>query len=475
MKLWGGRFKKDTDRLVEEFTASLPYDLRLYKEDIEGSLAHVSMLAKCEIISQEEAAQIKEGLGEIFREIKSGKFEFDLSDEDIHTSIERALIDKIGPVGGKLHTARSRNDQVTLDMRMHLKEEIAVICQLLIRLQKTLLKLAKDNLSAIMPGYTHLQKAQPVLFSHHLMAYFFMLGRDFEFLKHCFAQTDVMPLGSAALAGTSFAIDRQFVADELGFSKVSPNSMDAVSDRDFVMQFLSAASLVMVHLSRLCEELIIWSTAEFDFIELDDAFTTGSSIMPQKKNPDVAELIRAKAGRVFGNLMGLLAVLKSLPLAYNKDLQEDKEALFDSVDTLKASLKSLDGMLATMKINAEQMKKGVEGTFITATDLADYLACRGMSFRESHEVVGKVVKYCLDGGLVLTDLSLKQLQKFSRLFDEGALKVIQASHAVEQRKSSGGTSSEKVKEQLYQGKDVLVTELNWLKSLAVFSKAGLEK
>ncbi|MDP3014381.1 MAG: argininosuccinate lyase, partial [Candidatus Subteraquimicrobiales bacterium] len=350
MKLWGGRFKKETDKQVEEYTESLFFDRRLFEYDISGSIAHTNMLVKCGIITQKEASLIKNGLLEIKEEIKDGKFVFNPSDEDIHMAIERALIEKIGEVGGKLHTARSRNDQVATDLRLYLKNEVLSVCHLLLGMQKVILKLAEDNLNVVMPGYTHLQKAQAVLYSHYIMAYFFMFKRDFKRFKCCYKLMDSMPLGSGALAGTSFPIDREMVAKELGFFKISENSIDAVSDRDFVVDFLHATSLVMVHLSRLSEELILWATDEFGFIELDDTFTTGSSMMPQKKNPDVAELTRGKSGRVIGHLMGMLTTLKGLPLAYNRDMQEDKEALFDAADTVKRALSVCSKMLSTMRL-----------------------------------------------------------------------------------------------------------------------------
>ncbi len=461
-KLWGGRFKKNTNKLVEEFTSSLSFDRRLYKYDIKGSIAHVKMLSKCKIISPDEAAKIEEGLSEIYREIEAGKFVFDVADEDIHMAIERALIDKIGSVGGKLHTARSRNDQVSLDVRLYLKDEIKIISELVLGLQQELIQLAKNNVEVILPGYTHLQRAQPILFSHHLMAYFFMLERDFERLKDCYRRTDVMTLGAGALAGTTFPIDREHVANELGFSRVSENSLDSVADRDFIVEFLSAASIIMVHLSRFCEELILWCSSEFDFIELDDAFTTGSSIMPQKKNPDVAELIRGKSGRIFGHLMGLLTVLKALPMAYNRDLQEDKEGLFDSVDTLKLVLETFTGMIGSMETKGENMKKAAKGGFANATDVADYLTVKGIPFRESHEIAGKIVASCIDKGCCLSDLSLSAFKNFSPHFDEDIFQIINIKNSLGRKMSFGGTSPKSVEKQMAIAEKILKEEQAWL-------------
>ena len=371
-KLWGGRFQKETDKLVEDFHSSISFDQRLYRQDIRGSQAHARMLGKTGIISEKEAEQIIQGLEEILAHIEEGRLEFEVGAEDIHMNIEKVLIDRIGQVGKKLHTARSRNDQVALDTRLYLKEEIRSIQSLLINLQETLLRLSREHLDTIMPGYTHLQKAQPITYAHYLMAYFQMFKRDWERLEDCYGRTDVLPLGSGALAGTTFPIDRQMVAEELGFAAISENSLDAVSDRDYVIEFIAAVSLLMMHLSRFCEEIILWSSDEFRFLELDDAYSTGSSIMPQKKNPDVAELIRGKTGRVYGHLMALLTVLKSLPLAYNKDLQEDKEALFDTVDTAKKCLLIFTPMLKSLKVNRDRMLEAARSGFTNATDMADY-------------------------------------------------------------------------------------------------------
>ncbi len=464
MKLWGGRFEKPTDRLVEEFTSSLPIDTRLYEYDIKGSLAHVAMLSGCGIISSEEADTISQGLNKIYKEIKDGSFKFNVSDEDIHLAIERSLIERVGPVGGKLHTARSRNDQVALDMRMYLKETIKEIATLVVALQNTLLDLAKKHLDVILPGYTHLQRAQPILFSHHYLAYFFMLQRDFERLKGCHQRTDVMPLGTAAIAGTSFAVDRKMVADQLGFARISENSVDTTSDRDFVVEFLSTASILMVHLSRLAEEIVLWSSSEFGFIELDDAYTTGSSIMPQKKNPDVAELVRAKTARVMGNLIAMLATLKALPMSYNRDLQEDKNSLFSTVDVLVPSLLVFKGMLETIRLRKENMQEAAAQDFSTATDIADYLVSKGLPFRQAHEIVGRLVKDCLkDGNNSFNKLTLEEFKKASQLFDEDVFKIIVPLGSVENKVSEGGTSTESVKGQIKKANAYLKKSGDWLK------------
>jgi argininosuccinate lyase len=454
-KLWGGRFAKGTEAVVEGFTSSLSFDRRLYRQDIRGSIAHARMLAATGIIAREEAEPIIVGLREIQEEIESGAFPFRQEYEDIHLNIEKRLIEKIGPVGGKLHTARSRNDQVATDVHLFIKEEIAAVQALISGLQAALLEQAKDNVGVIMPGYTHLQRAQPILFAHHLMAYFFMLERDFGRYADCLKRTDISPLGAGALAGTTFPIDREMAAWDLGFAGVYPNSLDAVSDRDFLIEFLSASSVTMMHLSRLCEELIIWSTTEFGFIEMDDGFSTGSSIMPQKKNPDVAELIRGKTGRVYGNLMALLTVLKGLPLAYHSDLQEDKERVFDTIDTVKACLALAAGMVATMKVKHGTMREAVRQDFSNATDLADYLAKRGMPFREAHEVVGKAVLHCLNRGIFLADLTIEEFKGFSDLIAEDVYGAISPEACVAGRHSLGGTAPDQVERQLRIARGIL--------------------
>jgi len=455
VKLWGGRFEKDTDKLVEAFTASIPFDKRLAVQDISGSIAHCGMLAKCRIITEEESVSIIEGLKEILVEIREGTLEFPIESEDIHMRIEKRLIEKIGSMGGKLHTARSRNDQVALDMHMFVKQQIQDALGLLRNLQLTIVGLSEKYLDVLMPGYTHLQRAQPVLFSHHLLAYFWMLQRDVQRLNEALKRADNMPLGAGALAGTTFPIDRTMVADELGFGDIYANSMDAVSDRDFVVEYIFCASLIMIHLSRLSEDLILWNTSEFGFIELDDAYTTGSSIMPQKKNPDIAELVRGKSARTIGNLVGILTMLKGLPMTYNRDMQEDKELLFDTTDTLIASLKVYSAMLETIKPNRERMRKAVEGDMCTATDLADYLVRKGMPFRDAHAIVGSLVQKCLNEGKSLIHLSEQELKQASPLLDIDCLKVLSADECIASRKIEGGTATSKVLEQLKKAKDIL--------------------
>jgi argininosuccinate lyase len=447
-KIWGGRFNKETSPLVEEFSASIHFDKRLYRYDITGSIAHVKMLTKGGIISKDEAQRITKGLEEIGQEIEQERFSFSPKDEDIHMAIERRLEEKIGQIAQKLHTARSRNDQIALDMRLYLTEEIKIIISDLKNLQKTILLLAKAHLDVILPGYTHLQPAQPVLLAHHLLAYIEMWKRDIDRFKDCYKRIDVMPLGSAALAGTSFPIDRDYVADLLGFSQVSANSMDAVSDRDFILEFLSNCAILIMHLSRMAEELVLWSSQEFDFIEIDEAFCTGSSIMPQKKNPDVAELIRGKTGRIYGSLISILVVMKGLPLTYNRDMQEDKEPLFDSVNTVKAALEILTNLWQNINIKRENMLKATEKGFLLATDLADYLTTKGLPFREAHKIVGKIVNYCQKTKKVLEDLSLGEIKKFSPLIDDDVKEVLVLDKAVNSRKSYGGTALDEVKRQI---------------------------
>lgn len=452
MKLWGGRFRHQTAAEMEEFNSSIQFDHRLWQEDIDGSLAHVKMLAAVGVLSAAEADTIGRGLAEIRAEIEQGQFDFSPELEDIHMHIEHRLMEKIGPVGGKVHTARSRNDQVALDTHLYVRRQVDKVLDLITALQRELIQQAEKHLDVIMPGYTHLQHAQPVLLAHHLLAYVHMLQRDRQRFLDCRERADLMPLGAGALAGTGFPIDRELVAKELGFSALYENSLDAVSDRDYVLEFLAAAAICMVHLSRLAEELILWSSQEFAFVELDEAYSTGSSIMPQKKNPDVPELVRGKAGRVAGHLLALLMTVKGLPLAYNKDLQEDKEALFDTVDTLTACLSIFAPLIATLKVNRDRMRQAISGDFSTATDLADYLARRGLPFREAHAVVGRLVQLCLDQGKSLEDLSLKELQQASTLFEPDALAALTPEAAVAARTSSGGTALEQVKLQLARAK-----------------------
>jgi len=454
LKLWDGRFQKNTDKQVEKFTGSLDFDKRLYEEDIEGSLAHAKMLGAVGLLSGAEVKAITTGLKTIKAELESGSFNFLASDEDIHMAIERRLTELVGEAGAKLHTGRSRNDQVVLDLRLYLKKQLKAVIKRLNEIRQTLVKLAEAHQFTVMPGYTHLQRAQPVFLAHHFLAYFFMLQRDLKRLEACYEETDVLPLGAAALAGSAFPLDRKLVAKELGFSKISANSLDTVSDRDFVVSFLAAASLLMVHLSRLAEEIVLWSTAEFNFIELDDAYATGSSIMPQKKNPDVAELIRGKTGRVFGHLLAVLTMLKGLPLAYNRDLQEDKEAVFDTVDTLLVLLPTLNGLLNTLKFNKEKLAAAASD-FTLATDYADYLVTKGVPFRVAHHTVGKLVNYCLTEKKSLKDLSLKELQRFSDKFADDALALADPVKSASARNTPGGTGTESIKAQLQMAKEIL--------------------
>ena len=444
-KLWGGRFSKATDTLVDDFNSSIRFDARMYAEDIQGSCAHAEMLGRQGIIPEEDAKLIVKTLKEIKADIEDGKVEFEIDAEDIHMNIETILISRIGDVGKRLHTGRSRNDQVALDVRMYLRRELDEVSQLLAELRKTILNIAKNNLTVIMPGYTHLQKAQPITLAHHVMAYYEMFRRDGERLSDCRKRMNVMPLGSGALAGTTYPLDRNFVAEKLEFASITQNSLDGVSDRDFVCEFAFALSLIMTHLSRFSEEIILWSSHEFSFIELDDAYSTGSSIMPQKKNPDVAELARGKAGRVYGSLMGLLTMMKGLPLAYNKDMQEDKEQIFDAVDTVKMCVPVFSRMLATMRVKADNMLKGAKGGFTNATDVADYLVKKGLPFRDAHGVVGRMVAYCIEKDTVIDALSMEEMKDFSQLIEEDIYDAISLETCVNQRKLTGGPAVETMK------------------------------
>lgn len=455
MKLWGGRFAKTTDSLVDDFHSSISFDCRLYRQDIRGSQAHARMLGATGIISDSEADLIVAGLEGILADIEKGEIQFSQDAEDIHMNIETLLTRRIGEVGKKLHTARSRNDQVALDVRMYLKEEIKNTAGLLRDLLQTLLDQAGEHLETIMPGYTHLQKAQPVTLAHHLMAYFQMFKRDLERLQGCYRRTDVMPLGSGALAGTTFPLDRDMVARELGFAAISENSLDAVSDRDFAIEFAAAASIIMMHLSRFSEELILWSSDEFRFVEMDDAYSTGSSIMPQKKNPDVAELVRGKTGRVYGNLMALLTVMKSLPLAYNKDMQEDKEALFDAVDTVKKCLLIFIPMLKTLKVKPAAMYQGAKRGFTNATEVADYLAKKGVPFREAHHLAGQMVLYCIKEGKDLVQLSLEEYHKFSPAIAGDIYQAIAMETCIARRSLPGGPAPVAVALSIARGQEWL--------------------
>lgn len=443
-KLWGGRFSGDTDKLVEDFHSSLSFDQKLCFWDIKGSIAHARMLAHAGILTEEESLLIISSLGEIHKEIESGCLELDPSAEDIHMNIELLLTEKIGEAGKKLHTGRSRNDQVALDMRMYLRHEAMAIMKLLIELMGVLAEIAREHTQTVLPGYTHLQRAQPVSLAHHLMAYFEMLRRDLERLTDCRRRINVLPLGSGALAGTTFPLDREMVAAELGFSEISRNSIDAVSDRDFIIEFTSAASVSMMHLSRMCEEIVLWSSQEFSFVELDDSCSTGSSIMPQKKNPDVAELVRGKTGRVYGNLMGILTVMKGLPLAYNKDMQEDKEGLFDTVDTWKKCLTVMAPMISTMKINKGIMLSASKGGFTNATDLADYLVKKGIPFRDAHDITGRLVAHCLLENIALEQVPIDDFRVFSSAIGEDVYDALCTVNCMNRRNTSGGTGSVQV-------------------------------
>ena len=457
-KLWGGRFSKTTDEMINEFQASIGFDRRMYREDIAGSLAHAAMLAKVGILSEEDRAAIEKGLKGILAQIEHGDFDFSVALEDIHMNIEKRLTDAIGDAGSRLHTARSRNDQVALDTHLFVRHAVVDVMAHIRALQQALTESAAQHRDVIMPGYTHLQRAQPILFSHHLMAYFGMLARDFERFQGVYARTDIMPLGAGALAGTTLPIDRQFVAQRLHFERIYTNSLDAVSDRDYILEFLSAASILMVHLSRLSEEIILWCSREFSFVELDDAHCTGSSMMPQKKNPDVSELVRGKTGRVVGHLMAMLMAVKGLPLAYNKDLQEDKEGLFDTIDTVKFSLAVYAQLIRGMKLREEVMRHAVEADYSNATDLADYLVRKGLPFRKAHAVAGQAVAQCIARGIYLADLPIADYQQLSPLFAEDIYDAISPETCVSCRNSYGGTSYEQAEMQLEAAKNLMTEE-----------------
>jgi len=454
-KLWQGRFSEKTADIVEAFTASIQVDRRLYAYDIQGSVAHCKTLARASIITDAEAAAIIDGLEKIRQEIENGSFQYDDSLEDIHMHVESRLGEIAGPVGRKLHTARSRNDQVALDVRMYLRAETAAIIRRLHGLQTTLVALSREHLDTVMPGYTHLQRAQPVLLAHHLMAYYEMFARDSARLHDCLQRINVMPLGCAALAGTTYPIDRKFTAELLGFASIAANSIDAVSDRDFIIEFLSAACICMIHFSRLSEELILWSSSEYKFIELPDSFATGSSIMPQKKNPDVPELARGKTGSVIGNLTALLVIMKSLPLAYNRDMQEDKKPLFDTVDTLQACIEIYTAMLPQIKFNTENMRTAARTGFMDATDLADYLVERGVAFREAHRLVGEAVSYALSKKKELHELTLAELQTFCGAVQQDIFTHLEVGQMIERRTSYGGTASKNVRQAIAAAEKIL--------------------
>ena len=438
MKLWGGRFRKETDSLVNDFNSSIQFDGRMYREDIQGSLAHAKMLADCGVISREDAARITRGLEEILADIEAGRVELTAENEDIHMNVEALLTARIGEAGKRLHTARSRNDQVAVDLRLYLRGEAEQVIAQILDLQDAILAQAERHQETVMPGYTHLQRAQPISFAQHLLAYAFMLGRDVTRLEDCLRRMNYCPLGSGALAGTTYPIDRWETARELGFTAPVSNSLDGVSDRDYAIELLSALSILMMHMSRFAEEIILWCSWEFKFIELDDAYSTGSSIMPQKKNPDVAELVRGKTGRVYGDLMGLLTTMKGLPMAYNKDMQEDKEPVFDALDTVKMCLPVFAGMVRTMRVLPDNMRRAASGGFINATDCADYLTKKGMPFRDAYTTVGNLVYYCTERGKTLEQLSLSELKDISPLFDEDVYEALSLEACMGQRKSFGG-------------------------------------
>lgn len=454
-KLWGGRFQKTAEQWVDEFGASISFDQKLVLEDLQGSMAHVKMLGACEVLPQKDADLILAGLQTLKGKAENGELEFSVSNEDIHLNLEKLLIDEIGPVGGKLHTGRSRNDQVATDMHLYLKNRVTEIIELIEAFQSAIVEQAETHVETVVPGYTHLQRAQPISFGHHLMTYFWMLQRDKERMQESLKRIDVSPLGAGAMSGTSFPIDREMSAELLGFKGVYQNSLDAVSDRDFILEFLSNSSILMMHLSRFAEEIILWSSEEFRFIELDDTFSTGSSIMPQKKNPDMAELVRGKTGRVYGNLFGLLTTLKGLPLAYNKDMQEDKEGMFDTVHTLMGSLPIFEGMIRTMTVNTASMEKAVNSDFSNATELADYLAAKGMPFREAHDVTGKLVFTCIQRGYYLKDLPFEDLKSASELFEQDIYETLLPKTAVKRRTSLGGTGFDQVHYQLGLAKKLI--------------------
>ena len=448
MKLWGGRFRKETDSLVNDFNASIHFDARLYQEDIQGSMAHARMLSDCGIISPEDNRQIQEGLAAILADVEAGRVEFTADNEDIHMNVEALLTARIGAAGKRLHTARSRNDQVAVDLRLHLRREICEITGQILDLQQAILEQARAHTNTVMPGYTHLQRAQPISFAQHLLAYGEQLKRDVTRLADCKKRMNVCPLGSGALAGTTYPIDRFETARLLGFDGPCSNSLDGVSDRDYALELLSALSILMMHLSRFAEEVILWCSWEFKFVELDDAYSTGSSIMPQKKNPDVAELVRGKTGRVYGDLMGLLTTMKGLPLAYNKDMQEDKEPVFDAVDTVKMCLPVFAGMIATMRVLPENMRRAAGGGFINATDCADYLTRKGMAFRDAYTTVGNLVYYCTQQGKLLEELTLEELKNISPLFGEDVYEALRLETCMGQRRSHGGPAPEETERQI---------------------------
>jgi len=456
MKVWGGRFKSDSSELLEKFNASIGFDHILYKEDIEGSLAHGQMLQRIGILTQNEYEQIESGLQSIYTDIQNGDVQFDVKNEDIHMTIEVLLVERIGSLGKKLHTGRSRNDQVALDFKLYTRTKSKRIMLQIQTLMQLILDLSETHIDVIMPGYTHLQRAQPIRLSFHLMAYFQMLKRDYTRYKDLLVRMDEMPLGSGALSGVNYETDRDFLKEALGFASVTENAMDAVSDRDYAIEFNSSGAMLMMHLSRFSEEMVLWSSSEFKFIEISDRFTTGSSIMPQKKNPDAAELVRGKTGRVYGNLMGILTVMKGLPLAYNKDMQEDKESVFDTAETVEMCLEVFTGMLADTTFLKDKMKKAVKSGFLNATDLADYLVKKGLHFRDCHAIAGKLVGLCIDNQMALEDLPLDTLKQFSPYFEADIYEVLDLENVVENKKSYGSTSRESVLKSIENGKNYII-------------------
>jgi argininosuccinate lyase len=465
MKLWGGRFTKSTDQLALEFQASISFDQKLVIEDIVGSIVHVEMLGAQEILTEEETKTIRDGLIMLLEKAKSGELSYTVEHEDIHMNIEKMLIDLVGPVGGKLHTGRSRNDQSALDVHLYTRRKTAELVESVVALSEAIIKQAENNVDTLLPGYTHLQRAQPVRFAHHLLAYASMLERDMGRLIDSYKRTDTCPLGAGAIAGTTFPIDRQYVQKRLHFANIYENSMDAVSDRDYIVELISALSLIMVHLSRLAEELILWSSEEFQYVELDDAYCTGSSMMPQKKNPDIPELVRGKSGRVFGSLVGLLTMLKALPLSFNKDMQEDKEALFDAVETSENCLVLMRDVIETMTVNKENMLKNIQQSYSNATDLADYLAAKGIPFRKAHEITGKTVLYAISQQKYLLELSLEEYQQFSPIVQEDIYEFLAEEQVVEARKSEGGTAKIQVEKQIKQRAKYVDNIKKWLQTV----------
>ncbi len=454
MSLWGGRFKETPHPLMKKLTYSIEIDKKLYKYDIQGSIAHVKMLAKCQIISPEEEKRITRSLKKILKDIEEGKLDF-CHQEDIHMAIEEELIKREGQAGEKLHTARSRNDQIALDERLYLREEIKNIYDLICKFQATILKIAEENKEVIIPGYTHLQYAQPISFAHHLLAYFWMFERDKERLRDCYRRTNVCPLGVAALAGTSLPVDRVYVATILGFPSVTENSIDTVSDRDYIIEFLSFASILMMHLSRLSEDIVLWASPAFGFIEIADSFATGSSLMPQKKNPDVAELVRGKTGKVYGALISLLTIMKALPLSYNRDMQEDKIPLFQTVDEVKLCLEVYDAMFRSLKFNSSKMQQVAGEDFFAATDLTEYLVRKGIPFRKAHQIVGKMVRYCVEKNKTFNQLKLNEYKNFSSLFEEDVKDVVKVDSCVKNKNSPGGTGEKSLKLQIIKAREKL--------------------